>query len=185
MKLDLHAGVDIRKSVRINALVSLPVNLGRSSSSGTRDTLKYPVSLGLEASVRIVKPVNAEFYASGMYGFYQDFRVWIDAIDFTITPYGCHDVFSFLCGMKTVFKAGNILIPFRLGYAYQPDFINYFADKNSVFAGCDIPLVQGLGLSLDAEFSKRNWRGDNIFYEDDKLIDETAFTARLGLTWSR
>ena len=184
-KLDFHAEANPCKSCRIAAFATLPVNLNRVSSPGINDVLLFPPSVGLTASIRTTKPVSVELYVSGLYGFTKDFKVRIAAADFNYTPYGCHDNFAFLCGMKTVLKAGSAMIPFRLGYACQPDFINYFADKNAVFAGCDVPIIQGIGLSLDAEFSKRNWRGDNTFYEVDKLVDETAFTVKLGLTWSR
>jgi hypothetical protein len=178
--VDLHAGTKLFNSFRALALVSLPVALDRAA---TDETVSYPLSLGLRLSLASVKPVPADLYAEARWSPTSDLSVTSPSGSYK--PFGSRDTVSFLVGCGIELKTPAFRLPVRLGYAYLQCLDNYFADKNLVFAGFDVPMGREFGLSLDAEFSKRNWRGDNVFYENDKLIDETAFTVKAGLTWKR
>ena len=180
-KFDLHAGAEFRRTVRIALQFSFPVALVNRLEDGSEATFEYPLTAGIRAAVLAFKPVPAEFFIEGLYGNFRDFEVVRSGS--RTGPFGRHDTVSFLAGMSTVIKTANVQVPFRLGYVWRPDFLDYFADRHTLFAGFDMALGRGFGVSLNAEFTKRNWIGDNIFYEDDKLIDENSLFIRAGLTW--
>ncbi|MBN1897328.1 MAG: hypothetical protein JW827_01005 [Spirochaetes bacterium] len=147
-------------------------------------TFTYPSQYGLGFMFASLFGYDTVFSLDLLYADYENFSVK-PRNSSAYTPAGFHEVFEIHSGVEHILVFGKTKVPVRFGYYFQPFYGSDAYDRSVFTAGLglwDYPLL-GLKMDLSMEFGKRNFLGDNAYFDNTKLIDETLLNFVFGIKY--
>ncbi len=98
-------------------------------------------------------------------------------------PNGARDTISYRMGVEhLVGKSKRNSIPVRIGYYYEPYPLDPAYDISAVTVGLGFPY-RPMMFNISMEYGKRSYRGDNAFFDADKLIDESLINVEFTIDY--
>lgn len=160
------------------------VQIGGFIRTGTK--IEFKKDEKLDYTFEIPSQYGAGIFIKSLFGydtfFAFDFiyKNWEDTIiepagGNEYTPAGFHNTYEFHTGVEHILIFRKTKVPVRFGFYFQPFYGNDAYDKAVFTFGAGLwgyPLPE-LKLDFGVEFGKRNYLGDNAYFDRTKYIDET------------
>lgn len=182
IRISAGAGIRVSKLFSLNQYIGLPYSVKRKTDL-TAGLINYPVVLSTRITLHSSAPSPMRFYVEGTYENSASFSIQEPEGSATVIPTGFRDTFSFLTGFSSSLTYGKITIPFKLGYFYRPDPEDLFIDTHGMFTGVSLQTENNIDVFLMGWLNMKNYRGDSIFYDSNKLIHETLIRIDAGLVF--
>jgi hypothetical protein len=70
----------------------------------------------------------------------------------------------------------NLRTVLRYGFTHQPHYSRTSADTTMFTVGLGFPLNESIDLDVAGAYGKRNFYGDNVFFDEEEMVDERIAT---------
>jgi len=182
-KLNLGFLASVTRTISIGGFLKTGNSLDRTEDSSTT-SIEIPSQYGAGVLFKSLFGYDTDFAFDLVYKNWEDFKVTPQNQD-AYTSSGFHNTYELHTGVEHILSFGKTKVPIRLGYYFQPFYGNDAYDKSVFTFGTGIwgyPLAE-LKIDFGFEFGKRNYLGDNAYFDNTKFIDETLANFILGVKY--
>ncbi len=171
IKFNIGAYYSVNRMLAFGAKIDFGYDL-KEKEDNVENIYTLPMSMGIGFVYRNFIRYDTQITMDIIYSKWGDYKVkYGDAAEFT--PAGYHNIVSYRIGVEhLVGKSKRDSIPVRLGYYYQPFAGDNAYSISAVTAGVGFPF-RPVMINLSMDYGKRSYRGNNVFFSADKLVDET------------
>ncbi len=180
-RINFGAYVPITRQFSLGAKMDLGYDVTEKDDT-SENVYSIPMSMGAGFVYKNFIRYDTQFAFDIIYTSWENYKVKYGTAS-AFVPNGVHNTVEYRMGVEhLVGKSKRTSIPVRLGYYYKPYPLNQAYDISAVTVGFGVPYWP-LMMNVSMDYGKRQFRGDNSFFNVDKLVEETLVNVELTIDY--